>query len=299
MHVDRATARVANRQKGLITTEQLLACGLGRGAIAHRVAAGQLHRVHRGVYVVGHTVMAPWAVELAAVLACGQGALLSHRSAAVLHQLLPPVSAAVDVTATGRSERRHAGIRVHRVRIERRDRARRQGIPVTAVARTVLDLAETATLDDTERAFDEAINRRLTTHDHLAALLARSPGRRGAKTINALLDRDHVPGLTRREAERLLLKLIRAARLPLPRVNARIGKYTVDFYWPEHGLVLEMDSHAWHTSPQKFETDRLRDQILDGQQIRVIRSTWLQVTQEPYALVARLARSLAMPSAAA
>jgi very-short-patch-repair endonuclease len=292
VHPDIAIAALARRQHGIVTWRQLIGAGIGRGAIESRVASGRLVRVHRGVFLSG-AVMPPLGREHAAVLALGERALLSHRSAAAVHSLLPEPDGAVEVTVVGRRPPQRRGVRVHYASdLPRRDRARRHGIAITGAARTLLDVAETCRPREAERAYDEAITRRLVAHKQLCALIERSPGRRGIPVLRALLDRDAPPALTDREAEERLLTIVRAAGLPAPECNVWIGPYRVDFYWRGYRLVVEVDSHAWHSSPQKFESDRRRDQQLQAQGIAVMRVTWFQITRRPFEVVAALAQAL-------
>jgi len=293
---DPAIAGVAGVQYGVVTHEQLLRCGLGRGAIAHRLSRGRLHRLHRGVYLVGHRAAPPLARQLAAVLACGEGAALSHRSAAELWELLPGggAGAAVDVTVCARNGGRRPGIRVHRSRrLDSRDLTERERIPVTAPARTLLDLAETADTRELERAFDEARVRKLVRSNDLRALLARSPGRHGALALEGMLRRQEGPALTRSEAEERMLALLRRAQLPSPEINVAVGRYEVDLLWRAERLAIEVDGYAFHSTPSAFERDRRRDADLQAIGLRVMRVTWRQITEEPEALIARVARAMA------
>jgi very-short-patch-repair endonuclease len=292
---DRAIAQLAATQHGVVTRPQLMKAGVSRGAISKRLANGRLHQLHRGVYLVGHSVAPPFAREIAAVFACGQGALLSHRSAGKVLALLRDDDAEVDVTVVG--QRRHRpGIRVHRTSsLHPSDIRRRHGLPLTSPARTLLDLAEVLPSRPLERALDEALRMRLTRPRELRAILERSPRRRGAAELRALLDRTAGPTLTRSEAEERLLALVRAARLPHPELNTRITGHEVDFLWRDAGLVVEVDGFAYHSTRAAFERDRRRDAKLQSAGFAVVRVTWRQISDEPEALVALLAQSLARP----
>jgi len=291
---DRALAAIATSQRGLVTRDQLLTLGLGRGAIAHRVSGGRLHRLHRGVYLVGHAAVPVLASELAAVLACSPDALLSHRSAAWLWRLARRPDGEIDVTVVGRNGGRRPGVRVHETRaLEPFERAEREGIPVTTPARTLLDLAEMVSLRELERALDEARIRRLVRRSQLTGVLDRRRGRNGAAALSALLDREGDPTLTRSEAEERMLALVRAARLPPPQVNSRAGGHEVDLLWAAQRLVVEVDGYAYHSSRAAFERDRLRDADLHAAGLQVMRFTWRQLLDGPEAVVARLAAALA------
>ena len=303
MHVegggpDQKIAQIASGQRGLVTRNQLLAVGLGRGALAHRISARRLHRVHRGVYLVGHTVLPPLAREMAAVLALGGGAVLSHRSAARCWLLTPGSEGDIDVTVAGRIVANRRGVRVHCVStLDSRDTTRRHDLPITTPARTLLDLADVADERELERAVDEAFVRRLVDRRRLVAVLARAPGRHGAAPLKALIRREGGPTLTRSEAEERVLSLVRAARLPAPEVNVRIEGHVVDLYWRQERLVVEIDGWKYHSTRAAFERDRRRDADLDAAGLRVIRVTWRQIVDEREALVARLVRALMVRSA--
>jgi very-short-patch-repair endonuclease len=205
----------------------------------------------------------------------------------------PPWRGHIDVTVTARHPRDKPGVRVHRVRhLDPRDVTRREGVPVTSAARTVLDLAAVADRRELARALEEAEVQRLVTRPQLIALLARHRGHRGARALRAALARYDTPALTRSEAERRMLELIRAARLPAPRTNAQVKGHEVDLLWPTHRLIVEIDGFAFHSTRRAFERDRARDQQLQAKGYRVIRITWRQIQDRPEALIATLAASL-------
>jgi very-short-patch-repair endonuclease len=293
---DRVIAAIGGRQCGVVSRAQLLAAGIARGAIERRVRAGRLHSVHRGVYLVGHRVMANHAREMAALLACGAGAVVSHLSAAHLLQLLPyPANPRpVDVTVVGRQPTRRRGIKVHRVRVLDQRDIRVGRVPATNAARTLLDLAAVLGTSRLERALAEAQVRRLVTERDLEDQLERNPRRPGTRALRRLLDLDGGPAFTRSEAERRLLRLVRAAELPTPRVNSRLGRYEVDFLWPEQRLVVEVDSFRFHSPRPRFERDRARDAALAAAGYTVIRVTWRQLVDAPEAVAARVAAALAV-----
>jgi very-short-patch-repair endonuclease len=288
--VERAIARVAGRQDNVITLEQLLDAGLGRDAVAHRVQARTMQRLHRGVFLLGAAPPTQIARARAAVLACGEGAVLSHRSAAELFGLLPETGGDVDVTFVGRNPGFHPGIRLHRPRaIARHDVTSVRGIAVTSIARTICDLAATEPQHEVEAAFQEALYRKIVTPRALAQVLEREPRRRGAPVIRALIED---PRLTRSQRERAVVKLIAAAQLPRPLTNVRLHGYLVDAYWPEQGLVLEFDGWGAHRHRSAFECDRKRDQVMLANGLRAMRATDRHLVHEPVALVARIAQAL-------
>ena len=281
-----AVADLAARQRGVVTRAQLLEAGLTPHAIDHRLRSGRLHALHRGVYLVGHAVPAEGARELAALLACGPGAVLSHRSAASLWRLLPVSTDELEVTVAGRDPGRKPGIRVHCVTaLDRRDVRKLRGIPITTPARTILDLAAVVTPRELEQALAEAQTRRLARRSELVALLARVGRRPGVATLRSLLEADKAPALIRSDAEKRFLGLIRRAELPTPDVNVRICGYEVDFLWRQQGLVVEVDGFRFHSSRAAFERDRLRDARLGAAGLRVLRVTWRQIVDRPEALV--------------
>ncbi len=287
-------ARVAGLQRGFIVREQLLAAGLGRGAIAHRVKSHRLHLYHRGVYLVGHTAMDPLGEEMAAILNYRGHAVLSHRSAATVWELVPRApSQDVMVTLVGKEGRSRPGLRVFRVRsLDRRDIRTRNRLPVTSPARTLLDLAAVLRDDhELEQAIGEAQARELTTASDIEAALARAPGRKGTARIERLLDPDH--GYTRSRAERIMRAIVREAGLLRPLTNVPLLGYVADFLWPAERLVVEVDGHASHSSRAAFEHDRRRDQCLLAAGYRVMRVTWRQLLHDPLAVIARLAQALA------
>jgi very-short-patch-repair endonuclease len=280
----------AARQHGVVTTGDLKAAGIGSRGIARRIADGRLRRLHRGVFLLG-PIVTPWTRDLAAVLACGAGAVLSHRSAAGLWGFRPQWGGAIEVTVAGRQPRSTHGIRVHRTRrLEPVEARQRERVPVTAPARTLIDLATVVDADELGRALEQAqVLKLLTRRQIAAAATARRPG---APAVRAALLRYDEPRLTRSRAERALLELVRAARLPVPRTNTRVLEYEVDALWPEQRLVVEVDGYEFHSTREAFERDRRKDARLTAAGYRVIRITYRQLTEEPLATAAVLAAAL-------
>ena len=273
-----------------MTSAQLAAAGLSPTAIAHRISTGWLVRQHRGVFLVG-PLEAPLSRARAAVLAVGPGALLSHVAAGALWELCAPRAGAIDVTVPGRNARNRPGIQMHRVtRLHPGDVTRRANLPVTSPARTLLDLATRLTPRELARATEEAqIQRRVTPHS-LNEQFARYPNHRGTAALRQHTRTD--PAFTRSEAERRLLELIRAARLPEPHTNVKVAGHEVDLLRARR-LIAEVDGFAFHSTRAAFERDRLRDANLLAAGFRVIRITWRRLTREPEAVVAALAAALA------
>ena len=254
-------------------------------AIRHRTATGRLTPVHRGVYRLGETHIRLTSL-MAAVLASGPAAVLSHHAAAELHGLRPERGGPIDVTvARGHPESRE-GVRVHCVKDVESTRV--HGVPVTTVERTVQDLAAVLPPRELQRVVDEAqIQRKL----HLTRAVGRAARRRGARALRPATRQG--PRLTRSEAERKALELIEAAGLPRPETNVRIGRYEVDLLWREERVVVEIDGFAFHGHRAAFEHDRGKDLRLAREGIRVLRITWRQLVDEPERIVALLAGLLA------
>lgn len=296
---ERTIAELASRPRGVVTASQLRAAGFDRQAIKRRLRAGRLHRLHRGVYLVGHRVAPAGAAELAAVLACGAGSVVSHDTAARLWRLPAFLdgNGPIHVTVPGRDARSRPGVVVHRVRaLSRRDVRRVDGIPATCPARTLLDLASVLPLHELELTLADARALGLVSDRDLSDVLTRAGTRRGAGVLRRLLELERSDGLSRSEAERRLFALVRAAGLPLPKKNARVGRLQVDFLWLREKLIVEVDGYAYHSSMRAFERDRERDAQLAARGHTVIRVTWRQLRDGPEAVVARIAAALVVRS---
>jgi very-short-patch-repair endonuclease len=255
----REIARIAERQHGVITSAQLAALGLSPSAISRQVKAGRLHRIHRGVYAVGHKRLSREGRWLAAVFACGPGAVLSHRSAAALWGMRPQSSGAMEVTVPGMSGRaqRH-GLLVHRsTSLDPSTTTRTHGIPATTPARTISDL------------------RRILPSDQLDAAVRRAEMLR----LDVGSQPGYDPDLTRSELERKVLRVCRRRSLPMPEVNARVGPYWVDFLWRDRRLIVETDGYRYHGTRAAFESDRKRDVDLKLMGFTVVRFTHRQVAE--------------------
>ena len=292
---DREIAAIAAAQQAIITREQLLELGLGRGAINHAVDRGRLHQRHRGVYsLVPSRALPPLAIERAALLACGPGALLSHHSAAAVWGIRPRIHGDVDVTVVGGDAgRRRAGICAHRAAVlDRRDVRSRAGIPLTSAARTLLDIAPRLSGRSLELAFDEALVRGLATLEAISAVTARYPKRKGAARLHALARPDRPTTITRSAAEERFLEMIRRARLPEPEVNARLGRFVADFLWRDERVVVEIDGYDYHRGRTAFERDHERDAEHQYEGYTVIRVTWRQLESEPELILVRVATAL-------
>jgi very-short-patch-repair endonuclease len=287
---DLMIARIAARQHGVIARGQLLELGLGKGAIQRRLAAGKLHRLYAGVYSVGHSVLPARASFIAAVLACGPGALLSHRSAAELWGLMHSSGRRIDVIVAGNGRHSSDRLCLHRARnLHPEDHATLDGIPVTSLARTLLDLAAVVPPRVLERAVEEAERLRLFDLRAVERLLERSRGHRGRRAlIAAIAEAAHTVLWTRSELEKQFLKLCRAAALPQPAVNVWAEGFEVDAVWLEQKLVVELDGYEHHGGRSAFERDRKRDTKLQLAGYRPIRVTQRRIEREPDELVGEL-----------
>ncbi|HEY7622029.1 MAG TPA: type IV toxin-antitoxin system AbiEi family antitoxin domain-containing protein [Solirubrobacteraceae bacterium] len=272
-----AVSELAAEQWGVVSRAQLRAAGVAAANVDYWVQAGRLHVVHRGVYAVGHRSLRREGRFLAAVLACGPGAVLSHRSAAWHWVLLASDQAVVDVIGP-RSRQGGPGIRLHRVRLlDARDTTTHEGIAVTTVARTLLDLAATVRADRLERACAQALHLGLYDQRAISDVIERANGHRGRSALMRATARE--PKLTKSDWEARMLTLIRDNGLPEPLVNHALiapdhGHVVVDFYWPAHRLIVETDSWSAHGTKAAYETDRARDAALQAAGYRVVRFTW-------------------------
>ena len=276
---DVAVSRLALRQHGLVTARQLRAIGLDKSAVRRRVAGARLHRIHRGVYAAGTPALTREGRFMAAVLACGDGAALSHRSAAWLWELRKGLLSPVDVTVPttcGRSGR--PGVHIHRTSKPIESTLHR-GIRVTTPARTLLDLAEVLTPRQLERTIDEARHLDLLHLPSVDATLAAHPHRNGATRLASVLRR-HTPGSTRTrsKAEEDFLAFCRRHDLPQPIFNAEVHGYVVDALFPEQRVIVEIDPWHTHGDPRAFAADRARDRRLLAAGHRTARITDEQFT---------------------
>lgn len=296
--VDGQIAKLAAVQDGVVALRQLLSMGLSRAAVESRVGAGRLHPVHRGVFALGRPGLTPAGRRRAALLSCGDGAVLSHRTAADLWGMRPSNAHVFDVTIPSRSGRqRRRGLRVHRGPLPASEVTSHHGLPVTTPARTLLDLAAALTPRALERALDEAERLGLFDAEEVDAVLDANRCRSGRARLAAVLAA-HRPGTTRTRngLEELMLGLCRANCIPQPRVNAQVGPYYPDFLWPEQRLIAETDGRATHRTMAAFERDRARDAYLTSMGYRVVRYTKRRLTREPEAVVRELRLLLAAPT---
>jgi very-short-patch-repair endonuclease len=295
--VNRLIAELAARQHGVVARWQLLESGFDRRAIDRRIASGLLQPLYRGVYAVGHPNVSAKGHWMAAALACGPRAVVSHRSAAALWDLASSASALVDITVP-RGRAGHNGIRPHGVRhLHDRDRTLYDVIPVTTVARTLFDLAEVMDATRLERAFERAERLQLLDLAAVEDVCRRSHGRRALRPVRTLLPSLRPAPATRSDLERDFLDLCRDHGLPEPEVNAIVEGFEVDAVWRAHRLVVELDSFEYHRSRAAFEQDRARDTALQLAGYRVMRITWRRLRDEPATVAQEVGTMLDRPPA--
>jgi very-short-patch-repair endonuclease len=283
---------LALAQHGVVSRSQLDELGYTRSAIARRVEKRRLHRIHLGVYAVGHTRLTARGRWMGAVLACGPGALLSYRDAAALHDLRRVGSGLIDVTALGRHN--VPGVRCHYARaLHADDSDMVDGIPVTSLGRVYLDLAEILDHGRLIDALEAGQRQNKLDVGALRAVIARSPGRRGAAPLTAALDElaDEAP-LLQSDLERRFRALVRDHGLPEPQYNVYVAGVLVDAVWPEQRLVVEVDGWHYHRTKESFTADRRRDRKLLRAHWRTARFTNDEVRKESAGVAAELSEML-------
>jgi transposase, IS30 family len=290
----------AAREWSVLSTAELRECGLSDKAVAVRVANGRLHPLFRGVHAVGHANPPLEGRFLAAVKACGPSAVLSHFSAAALMGLVRWDGRFPEVTVVGSTTRTHRGLRVHRtLRLEPPDVALHQGIPITAPARTLADLASQLDRRSLRRAVRQAQSLGLVEIGQLVEILGRLGPRRGTRNLGRIVATGPAP--TRSELEDAVLDLILRGGLAHPEVNAELvldGRQVIpDFRWPAQRLVIEADSRTWHENKLSREDDAERQALLEAHGERVLRVTWKQAITQPGPTLARIRAAGAPPSA--
>jgi very-short-patch-repair endonuclease len=292
-----ALAELARRQHGVVSRRQLLELGHARATISVWEKDGKIHRIHRGVYAVGHEGLS-WQGRLQAAVLANEPAVASHITAAWIWGLLRTRPGTFHLTAPTRRHRKEKVV-VHFARLETDDVTTVDGIPVTSPGRTVLDLAPNKSWRDLGRFLrclddDELLDRR-----RVEALLSRTAGHPGNAKLTAAL-RAYKPetATLRSDLEKRFRDLVFVAGLPRPQMNALVEGYELDAYWEAEGFAVELDVYATHGSPRSFEADRERadDLLLAG--IELIRITDVRLDREPRETVARVAAHLARRRAA-
>jgi very-short-patch-repair endonuclease len=270
---------LAALQHGVVARWQLLALGMSADAIRHRLATGRLHRIHPGVYAVGRPSLTRAGRWMAAVLASGRGAVLSHESAAALWGIRDR-EREIEVSVPPGNRARPSGIVVHRRGGRVLDVAtKHQGIPVTEPIRTLLDLGSGSGEAVVEGMVNEADRLGLIKVDRLRTMLDDHAGQRGVRVVRTVLDKRTFT-LTDSELERLFIRLVDGAGLPLPLTRQRVNGFVVDFFWPDLGLVVETDGLRYHRTPAQQARDRLRDQTHAIAGLESLRYTHAQVRYE-------------------
>lgn len=281
---------LARNQHGVVSSDQLQKVGYTRQAIHHRIGAGRLYPLHRGVYAVGRphvTVHGRW---MAAVLACG-GAVLSHSSAAALWRIGPEKRGVVELSLPSLSRRCRPGLQIHqRPSLQDRDTTTEYGIPVTTPVQTLIDLSLRLDRRGIERAINEADKYDLVHPPELRRALDERVGEPGVAVLRHILDR-RTFRLTKAELERRFLPLAAKAGLPVPLTGRIVNEFEVDFYWPDLGLVVETDGLRYHRTPAEQARDRLRDQAHTAAGLTQLRFTHEQVRYEPGYVVRILAQT--------
>jgi very-short-patch-repair endonuclease len=280
---------LAERQHGVVARKQLIAIGLGGDAIRHRLEKGRLHRTRwRGVYAVGRPQLTRYGTWMAAVLACGDGAVLSHRTAAALWEIRAERSGEFFVSLPDERRPRRPGIRVYRrARLDPAEVTRHHRIPVTTPARTLIDLATCSGRQALETAVVEADKRELIDPEALRTALDQRRGEPGVGILRELLDRQTFT-LTDSELERRFLPLTRRAGLPAPLTQQWVSGFRVDFYWPDLALVVETDGLRYHRTAAQQAKDRRRDQAHTAAGLTQLRFSHAQVASDPDHVVATL-----------
>lgn len=294
-------AVLAEQQHGVVSRRQLLEVGMSRDQIQNRVVGSQLHRIHRGVYAVGHRKLTLKGCWMAAVLACGPGALLSHRAALALWDLRRSESGVIDVTVPGRSGRRGPeGIRVHKSEmLEDGDVAAVEGIPVTSLPWTVFDYAAIANQRQLRSVLEALERRRLYIGRQLDELIDRTPNRKGVRSLREVIAEMTGPAPWLQSVlEEIFRDLIRGSDLPDYEANVMVEGEVVDALWREERVIVELDGYAFHKSRAQFEADRRRDAKLQVAGYRVLRITHDRLVNEPQQVLAEIRALLSAARAA-
>jgi very-short-patch-repair endonuclease len=283
-----AVAELAERQHGLVTHRQLRQLGFSSSRIARSSKALRLHRVHRGVYCVGHPVLSDRGRCLAAAMASGRGAVVSHRAAAWLWGLLPACPKTIDVTVTSHGGNRPGIALHHSSTLVPEEHGRFGPIPATALPRTLLDVAATASPRLIWNVVDRAERRDVLDLDGIDAMLKRRSGHRGAARLRQALAIYREPGFYRARSERLFRRLVKKAGLRMPAINTWVDRFEIDAYWEKERFAVEIDGWETHRTRRAFENDRLRQEEMKLAGIDTIRISARRIETEPAAVGRRL-----------
>ncbi|HEX5192407.1 MAG TPA: DUF559 domain-containing protein [Solirubrobacteraceae bacterium] len=301
---ERAVSALASEQRLLVAAWQLRELGIAPSTVAEVLERGRLHRYAHGVYaVVELGALPPLAAEQGAILVCGPDAVISHRSAAAIWDLVEHTAGPVSVTVVGSDRgRARAGIDFHRTGALARVDVRRNGLPLTAPARTLIDMAAVSSYRQAELALDRALTRQLTSPTALRNAIERCPTRAGVATVAGLLDPARPSSMTVSPPEELLLSLVRRAGLPAPEANVPLGdphspvaleRYRPDLMWRAQRVVVEFDSRQYHSSARAIESDNRRDAAVIRAGWTVIRVRYRELVQAPERVLVRIAGALA------
>ncbi|MET0306847.1 MAG: type IV toxin-antitoxin system AbiEi family antitoxin domain-containing protein [Solirubrobacterales bacterium] len=285
-------AALAGCQHGVVAARQLIALGYSRNAIAYAKASGRLQQLHRGVYAVGHRPLTWQSRCLAATLSCGANAVGSHRAAAWIWGLIKRRPDSLDVTVPVRRRHARSDLRLHYAALAEADRDLRECIPVTAVPRTLLDLAAILGPERLDSAIERSEELRLFDLRAVDALLARAGGHPGAGRLRRALALYRQPPFTRSGLERRFLELVRSACLPSPATGYNVAGYELDVYWETERFAVELDAYETHGSRRAFERDRLRQEELKLHGVEMIRVTGHRLEREPDVVIQRVATLL-------
>jgi hypothetical protein len=293
---NRKAWELAGRQHGVVARRQLLALGFSKRAIEHRVARGRLHRVTPGVYAIGWPQLTRERRWMAGVLACGEGAALSHRSAAALWEIGTEKPGVTDTSVLRHTKLSRSGIRVRsRPALSAAEIVSRQSIPVTNIVRTLIDLTAESGLAVVERAVNEADKRNLITPDALRLKLMDHAGEAGARPLRQLLDK-YTFRLSDSDLEVLFRPIAEAAGLPPPLTKQAVNGFEVDFFWPGLGLVIETDGLRYHRTPSTQARDARRDRAHVLAAMTPLRFTHYEIKHETHRVRETLQRAVRLLS---
>jgi hypothetical protein len=280
--------RIAERQHGNVTRAQLHRSGLSKGDIEERLEQGWLIRRHTGVFALGHVPRTRESRWLAGVLALGEGAVLAHSAAGAHWRMLAGAAVTEVIVPTTAGHIRRDGIVVHRQRLPESHVTVHQGIPVTTPIRTLLDLASVLSFGALAKAFEQAQVLLHLPPAPLAAEVIARPRHRGNAKLRRILSGAVDPADVRSVLELRFLRMCASYGIPRPQVNVRIGAWTPDFFWPEHGLVVETDGYEFHRTATARRRDATKDEFLRALGLTVLRLTWADVTERTAQTAARV-----------
>jgi hypothetical protein len=296
-----AVAETATKQGGVISLGQLDDAGVSMRAASRGAASGDLHRIHRGVYTVGHRAVSRQTILRGALLACGDGAVISHGTAAAFHGLWDEPPRLTDVTVPVEAGRKVDGVRCRRCRYpEPEEIAVVQGVAVTTVARTLVDLAGMVGLPTLRKTVGRAAIRKKLDLQAADIAIHNAKRRRGLRSLELALlpyrTKDGKVPDVRSDFETLVLPELIDVGLPRPRVNAWLHideeRFLIDFLWEDQRVIVETDGRETHETPEAFQNDRRRDQFFASAGYRALRVTWDQIHSERAAVLSRISRAL-------